>query len=155
MRKTTKLILFLVFLILAILVVLFLWVEKTENILEPVTFGIPNVNIPEKQTNFSSFDSGSLSLDDENKIDFREKGNLVKNNPGMEIGTWYLVYEKPGQSALNKKLIFSAESKCTYEAITKLCYETQMVRGDRVFVAGETEENGINVRTIIIEKRSE
>ncbi len=146
MGKTTKLILFLVFLVLAVLAMLFLWVEKIENNTESINVKVPNVNTLEKQIDLDLSNS---------KIDFREKGNLVKNNPGMEIGTWYLVYEKPGESALNKKLIFSSESKCAYEAVTKLCYETQMVKGDRVFVAGATEENGINVRTIIIEKRSE
>lgn len=35
---------------------------------------------------------------------FDQEGNLVRNNPGMKAGVWYLVYEKPGQPALGSEL---------------------------------------------------
>src|SRR3989338_3983077 len=43
-------------------------------------------------------------VDEPVQIGFSQEGTVVKDNPGLKAGVWYLVYEKSGSPALTKEL---------------------------------------------------
>jgi hypothetical protein len=110
--------------------------------------------------------SGLPENDDEVKIpirlsateiqtNFSETGNLVKDNPGLNPGVWYLVYEKPRTPALNAEIKFNEDSLCQIGAVSQSCQQTVLEGGDRVEVTG-WEINGILiVKNMVIQKTSE
>jgi len=83
---------------------------------------------------------------------FDEQGNLVQNNPGMQPDKWYLIYEKPGQMALNKKLEFTSSSVCFQNTESYICDEEKLQIGARVHIIGEMVEEDI-VRVIRLEAK--
>lgn len=54
-------------------------------------------------------------------VNFTETGHLVKDNPGLKAGVWYLVYEKPGAPALTTELSFDGKSECAYNGQAGTC----------------------------------
>jgi len=77
-------------------------------------------------------------------INFSQSGNIVKNNPGMEEGVWFLIYDEPGSPAKNVKLIFDKYSVC--ENSKNSCSDLNV--GDRYNVDGILNEKGVIVRLL-------
>jgi hypothetical protein len=51
------------------------------------------------------FNEKEKSKESEVEVDFSATGNLIMNNPGLEEGKWYIVYEKEGSPGVTKKLV--------------------------------------------------
>lgn len=85
---------------------------------------------------------------------FFAEGNLVKDNPGMMPGTWYLVYEEPGFAALSVPLLFDTESKCGLARELRQC-DIRLLQGDRVSVEGVRDEDRVVVSNLIFTKPDE
>ncbi|MFH0852008.1 MAG: hypothetical protein V1845_00135 [bacterium] len=83
-------------------------------------------------------------------IGFSHTGNLVKNNPGMERGMWYLLYENPGQAALTAKLVFSGGSLCTIAGKESVCNVSKLGVGNRVTVDGRLSNGTVQVQKLIV-----
>jgi hypothetical protein len=80
---------------------------------------------------------------------FEAKGNLVRNNPGMEKNVWYLIYEVVGAPALTKKLRFTSASICAHGVENNICNPDSFNQGQQVNVIGEqAPEDTINVLRI-------
>jgi hypothetical protein len=75
---------------------------------------------------------------EEDNINFSKIGNLLIDNPGFDVNTWYLSYETAGDPANNAKLLFDGESICKNESNS--C--SYLFAGDRVDIKG-IESNGI------------
>jgi hypothetical protein len=73
---------------------------------------------------------------------FDKTGNIVKDNPGMEAGVWYLVYEEAGSPALNTMLQFSSLSVCVEGEESSTCEPDLLSQGDRVRVTGNETGGG-------------
>lgn len=79
---------------------------------------------------------------------FLETGNLLQNNPGMEPGVWYVLYEEPGQPAVSAALAFDAESRCISPAVQATCDPSTFLQGSRVTVAGTEKDGRVFVDTL-------
>mgnify|MGYP006195663719 FL=1 len=84
--------------------------------------------------------------------EFEREGNLTRNNPGMEPDIWYLIYEEPGQPALNTQLVFDATSICADGDENTTCDPETLETGMRVYILGEQEDDQ-SVRVIRLELR--
>lgn len=87
---------------------------------------------------YHQFFSKTAALEENN---FVKTGNLVKDNPGMEAGAWYLVYDMPGSPAVNKKLSFNEKSIC-FESCSEL------IQGERVIIKGIDRDGVVLVRSL-------
>jgi hypothetical protein len=77
---------------------------------------------------------------------FNEVGNIVKDNPGMEPGLWYVVYEQAGSPAVSKVLEFLPTSICVQNAGNNPCEPELFNQGNRVRVEGSlTNEDTVEV----------
>lgn len=83
---------------------------------------------------------------------FSETGNLVKNNPGMEKNTWYLLYDKPGGPASSIKLSFSQNSLCELSIKEEVCQISKLRLGERVKIIGNLKGGAVNVQSLTIVK---
>lgn len=88
----------------------------------------------------SAQENGGTSQEGES---FMKTGNLVRNNPGMVPGVWYLVYEEPGQAALAVQLEFTSSSACVENSDSFTCNPEALEAGMRVRVAGERNERAV------------
>lgn len=79
---------------------------------------------------------------------FEETGNLIINNPGLPEGVWYLVYEGPGEPALNEALVFTEDSVCISDEGEEVCDLDVLEEGSRVEVKGLATEDGVEVETL-------
>lgn len=79
-----------------------------------VKHGNPATSAPQTQC-------GTRALKSPEQIDFDETGHLVKDNPGLKPGAWYLSYEKPGSPALYKELTFDNMSICEFNGSKGVC----------------------------------
>jgi len=75
-------------------------------------------------------------------VNFSRTGNLVIDNPGMEPGVWYLIYEDPGSPANSAKLSFDSKSVCRNQDNSCL----DLVVGERVSVKGIKGGDTVAVR---------
>ncbi|MDD4531520.1 MAG: hypothetical protein PHH21_02315, partial [Candidatus Pacebacteria bacterium] len=75
-------------------------------------------------------------------VNFSRTGNLVIDNPGMEPGIWYLVYEAPGSPANSAKLSFDSKSVCRNQ--NNSCLD--LVVGEKVSVKGIKDGDAVAVR---------
>lgn len=75
-------------------------------------------------------------------VNFSRTGNLVIDNPGMESGVWYLVYETPGSPANSVKLSFDSKSSCKNRDNSCL----DLVIGEKVSVKGIKDGDDVKVR---------
>lgn len=73
-------------------------------------------------------------------INFSQTGNLVKTDDGA----WALLYEEPGNPALQIKLMFVDGSVCDFEKGGR-CDQSLFTIGDRVKVEGEKKDNTVTV----------
>ncbi len=69
-------------------------------------------------------------------------GHLVKDNPGLKVGVWYLVYEKPGTPALTVELLFDEKSVCKFNNQTGKCPDVLLPSSALTKVEG-AEKDGI------------
>jgi len=81
--------------------------------------------------------------------DFLKIGNLVQNNPGLEPGIPYLIYEEPGQPALSVKLEFDALSAYVSQGRALILSGlSASQQGQRVALEGIQKEGGVLIRKI-------
>ena len=90
----------------------------------------------------------SAAPEESGEMNFNQIGNLVHNNPGQEQDTWYLIYERPGEPGLSKRLEFDSASACAINAPATPCDLSTLVPGTRVRVEGREVIDGVLVRTI-------
>lgn len=60
----------------------------------------------------SSNTNGGVVIPEE--VNFRQTGNLFKDNPGVSPGVWYLSYGEPGKPGLKVELQFTNEMKLVF-----------------------------------------
>lgn len=92
----------------------------------------------------------------EAEINFSQSGVTVKNLPGLERDKWYLIYEKPGEPALNVELQFDMESLCVIKKNKTMCMllsvsDFGMKNGAKVKIRGVENDEMVKVRELIIE----
>jgi len=92
----------------------------------------------------------TISANNLQSVGFSHTGNLVKNNPSMEKGVWYLLYEEPGKAALTAKLAFSGSSLCTITGKESICNISRLGVGNRVTVDGRLNNGTVQVRKLIV-----
>ncbi|MDD5569259.1 MAG: hypothetical protein PHG23_02495 [Candidatus Pacebacteria bacterium] len=80
------------------------------------------------------------------EINFSHTGNLVINNPGLEPGQWYFIYEAPGAPALKVKLSFSGSTACKNEMQQTLACSEIEVQGARVAIQGHEDDGVVSVQ---------
>ena len=80
---------------------------------------------------------------------FQQVGNLIKDNPGLLPGVWYLSFDTPGKAGNSIPLTFSQTTHCTKKDGT-LCTTETFTQGVRVRILGDTTEEGVTVRRIEI-----
>ena len=83
---------------------------------------------------------------------FDRTGNLVRNNPGLEAGMWYLIYEAPGLPALTQRLIFTTSSTCMQGGVESLCNADAISQGQRARVFGEMRGESVTVTRLEVEE---
>ncbi|OGE74050.1 MAG: hypothetical protein A3I07_01200 [Candidatus Doudnabacteria bacterium RIFCSPLOWO2_02_FULL_42_9] len=84
----------------------------------------------------------------ETNFDFT--GHIVRNNPGLKPDTWYLIYEKPGQPALNVELKFDEKSFCFVNDQSIFCSEYTFTVGQAIHVEGVEKDNIVLIRQMIV-----
>lgn len=82
------------------------------------------------------------------QLDFKEIGNIVRDNPGYPEGVWFLVYEEPGSPAVSKALLFTDESLCVKDEQKFICDPEGFENGERLEVEGLKEDNEVKVITL-------
>ncbi len=78
---------------------------------------------------------------------FLEEGVLLKNNPGLEPGAWYLSFEMPGSPGLTEKLYFNNQSICLDGKIDCNDLSEEMI-GERVIVEGFQKDDKVLVYSL-------
>lgn len=66
---------------------------------------------------------------------FVKEGNLIRNNPGLDAGAWYLSYEESGSPARLAQLAFTRRSTCGRDGVYTVC-DMSFEQGERVRVEG-------------------
>lgn len=85
-----------------------------------VYFVIQNSSGPRPNTN-----NGIITPEE---VNFSQRGNVFKNNPGFRPGTWYLSYGEPGKPGASVELQFNSQSP-------------DLQAGEKVYIEGyQTEE---------------
>ncbi len=80
---------------------------------------------------------------------FSKTGVLMKDNPGLVPGVWYLSYEAPGQPGLKIQLDFHAKSTCSVEGSDQDCSQLdENLVGERATVGGVEAGNKVWVHTL-------
>jgi hypothetical protein len=79
---------------------------------------------------------------------FDQVGNMVRNNPGLVPGQWYLVYESAGAPAKTVQLIFNAESVCEGSRVLPACNTDMYAQGQRVRIQGNISSSSVEVRLL-------
>lgn len=96
-----------------------------------------------------SVTGGAVTLDRFENFEesFNRSGNLMKDNPGLEPGVWYLSYETAGTPGLSAKLSFPEHATCTVTDGSS-CAIKELKQGDRVRVMGDMNGDTVTVRRI-------
>lgn len=79
---------------------------------------------------------------------FRQNGNLIKDNPGLPPGVWYLSFDSPGKAGNIVPIVLSS-THCTNTDGT-LCTTEELTSGMRVRILGAEEGKSVTVRRIEI-----
>lgn len=79
---------------------------------------------------------------------FQGEGALVRNNPGLTPGIWYLVTDQPGAPGLSYELSFTTGSTCTIGSAKVDCLNMSAENGQRVRVEGELRSGVVTVSTL-------
>ncbi len=80
--------------------------------------------------------------------EFREIGNITRDNPGYPDGVWHLLYERPGEPALNEPLVFTNKSTCVAGGETGICDSDRFEVGAKVEIKGKIKDEGVEVETL-------
>jgi hypothetical protein len=78
-------------------------------------------------------------------VNFSENGHFVKDNPGLKPGIWYFIYEKPGQPALYKELIFDQNSFCKFGSKEGQCPDVLLPASSLTKIEGVEKEGRVLV----------
>ena len=78
-------------------------------------------------------------------FDFSQEGDLIKDNPGLEKGKWYLVYKIPGEPAKNVQLRLPSNSLCAEKGFAKKCSEVNLKAGMHVNIQGNVKGDKVDV----------
>lgn len=78
-------------------------------------------------------------------INFEETGHLVKDNPGLKLGVWYLIYEAPGAPALTVELFFDDNSYCVYNGVQGECPDVLLPSSTLTEIKGYEENDVVRV----------
>jgi hypothetical protein len=70
-------------------------------------------------------------------------GVLVRDNPGMPPGRWFLLYEEPGAPALTLELAITSATRCLED--TKVARCDALIPGTRVRVDGTLDGDRLAV----------
>ena len=110
--------------------------NELQRIIERITLGMGNNRV--------SFPKPAPETDamPRSMINFEESGHLVKDNPGLKPGIWYLVYEAPGAPALTVELLFDQNSYCVYDGTQGTCSDVLLPSSALTEIKG-FEENGV------------
>ncbi|AKM78461.1 MAG: hypothetical protein UX49_C0009G0032 [Candidatus Wolfebacteria bacterium GW2011_GWC2_46_275] len=80
---------------------------------------------------------------------FEQIGNIKNMATGdVEEDIWVLIYERPGESALTKGLIFTTNSRCVIRGNEGFCNTAEIEQGNRVMVMGALTGGGV----VIVER---
>ncbi len=82
-------------------------------------------------------------------VDFDRTGNLVRDNPGLPLGVWFLLYEAPGAPALTAELMFTTASQCIADGASMDCDDIEV--GTRARVRGAEVDGVVQVATLEVE----
>jgi len=83
-------------------------------------------------------------------FNFSQEGNLVKDNPGMKEGEWYLVYDEPGAPGKSVLLKLVDFSTCSFRGVGKECDEDELEKGMRVNLQGIREGDVLTVTHLTV-----
>jgi hypothetical protein len=92
------------------------------------------------------------------EADWSRAGVIVIDNPGLEQGIPYIIFEEPGSPALAKKLVFDGDSRCAMPAGEMPCLAIsapiEAAYGEeRILVEGVSQTDGsLLVRSVTLEK---
>jgi hypothetical protein len=86
-------------------------------------------------------------IGEEPEINFTKTGNLVDKSTELEEN-WVLIYEEPGKPALSVSLDFTQNSICAAGNETGLCWDTELVGGERITIGGIKAENSDMVTVV-------
>lgn len=97
---------------------------------------------------------GGLYLYANSRIDYQETnwektGYIVKNNPGMQQGVLYIVFEEAGSPALTAGLKIGEKTKCTQNETQIECSESNIL-GKKANVQGYNDNGIILVNDLTI-----
>jgi hypothetical protein len=79
------------------------------------------------------------------EINFTRTGHLVKDNPGLKPGTWYLLYEMPGSPALTAELKFDSNSLLFVNDKSQPYDESLLYQGFPVTIEGVMKDSVVLV----------
>ncbi len=89
------------------------------------------------------------------KEEFSEEGILIINNPGLELETWYLSYEKQGSPGLKKQIKLKDFDCLASDRICTNFYEkNKNLTGSRVRVSGLIEDGVLNLSKIEFKEKT-
>lgn len=80
---------------------------------------------------------------------FSAVGNVIKDNPGLRPGVWYLLYEQPGSPAITQELELTGTTTCLKGGRVFNCSE--LAAGDRVSVEGTSSQGKVSVSRLSVE----
>jgi hypothetical protein len=78
-------------------------------------------------------------------------GVLLRNNPGMKSGVWYLLRDEVGKAAVESELKFSDKSDCSVGNVKIECKRIDFPNGTRVRVSGFKNNQIIDVLELVSE----
>lgn len=81
---------------------------------------------------------------------FAHEGNLLKDNPGLEPGVWYLSFDMPGSPELSVPLVFDHDTRCGSEGMLTVC-NISFEQGQRVRVEGMRAGDIVRVSKLVYE----
>lgn len=85
------------------------------------------------------------SSEAEINVNFKEVGNLLHNNPGLEEGAWYLSYEEPARPGIVVRLLLTASTTCGTDSTAEGCDLSKFAAGQRVSVEGSRQDDSVTV----------
>ena len=83
-------------------------------------------------------------------FNFSREGRLAKDNPGMEKGEWYLVWDEPGAAGKNIQLRFSDVSVCAENGHGRECEDVDLEAGMEVNIQGVQSGDRLDVTYLTI-----
>jgi len=89
----------------------------------------------------------NCAVSEEVEINFTKTGNLADRSTDLEEN-WVLIYEEPGKPALSVSLDFTEDSTCVTGNETVLCWDTELVNGERATIEGQKAENSDMVAVV-------